>query len=108
GLLLLACAFALLNLAQGFAVLAISVLLMSLSEIFAMPFMSTITVQRSGPRNRGSYMGLYSLSYSAAHVIGPYAGTSTIARFGFDTLWWGLVALCLVGALGFFAVVRRM
>ncbi|RNI31478.1 MFS transporter [Rufibacter latericius] len=108
GLLMLALAFVLLNVAQGFIVLALSVLLMSLSEIFAMPFMSTLTVQRSGPQNRGSYMGLYSLSYSAAHIIGPFVGTSTIARFGFDTLWWGASGLCVVAAIGFYLVVRRL
>ncbi|MBC3541218.1 MFS transporter [Rufibacter sediminis] len=108
GLLLLAMAFVLLNLAHGFWVLVLSVLLMSLSEIMAMPFMSTLTVQRSGPHNRGSYMGLYSLSYSAAHIVGPFVGTNTIARFGFDALWWGASALCVVAAVGFYLVVRRL
>ncbi|GGK63573.1 MFS transporter [Rufibacter glacialis] len=108
GLLLLAMAFVLLNVAQGFPVLVLSVLLMSLSEMLAMPFMSTLTVQRSGPHNRGSYMGLYSLSYSGAHIIGPYVGTSTIASYGFDTLWWGASILCVVAALGFYVVVKRL
>jgi predicted MFS family arabinose efflux permease len=108
GLLLLALAFALLNLAYGFAVLVLSVFLMSLSEILAMPFMSTLTVQRSGLSNRGAYMGLYSLSYSAAHIIGPFAGTNTIATFGFSTLWWAACILCLVAAAGFYVVVRRL
>ncbi|KAA3439649.1 MFS transporter [Rufibacter hautae] len=108
GLFLLALAFVLLNVAKGFPVLVISVLLMSLSEILAMPFMSTLTVQRSGPHNRGSYMGLYSLSYSAAHIIGPFVGTTVIASFGFDTLWWGASALCLVAIVGFYFVVRRL
>ncbi|WP_207435308.1 MFS transporter [Sabulibacter ruber] len=108
GLLLLAAAFVLLNLAHGFVVLVFSVLLMSLSEILAMPFMSTLTVQRSGPHNRGSYMALYSLSYSAAHIIGPYVGTTVIDNFGFDTLWWGGSALSVVAAVGFYVVVRRL
>jgi predicted MFS family arabinose efflux permease len=108
GLLLLALAFVLLNLASGFTVLLLSVLLMSLSEILAMPFMSTLTVQRSGPLNRGSYMGLYSLSYSAAHIIGPYVGTTTIATFGFETLWWGASVLCVLAAIGFYVVVNRL
>ncbi|WP_205504482.1 MFS transporter [Rufibacter psychrotolerans] len=108
GLLLLALAFVIINLAQGFWVLAVSVLLMSLSEMLAMPFMSTLTVQRSGTHNRGSYMALYSLSYSAAHIIGPYVGTTTIAHLGFDTLWWGASVLCLVAALGFYVVVKRL
>ncbi|WP_370457577.1 MFS transporter [Rufibacter sp. XAAS-G3-1] len=108
GLLLLALAFVLLNVAQGFPVLALSVLLMSLSEILAMPFMSTLTVQRSGPHNRGAYMGLYSLSYSAAHIIGPFVGTTTIVNYGFDTLWWGSSVLCVVAAVGFYLVVRKL
>jgi predicted MFS family arabinose efflux permease len=108
GLLLLAAAFALLNLLHGFWVLVLSVLLMSLSEMFAMPFMSTLTVQRSGPYNRGSYMGLYSLSYSAAHILGPFLGTTTIANHGFETLWWGATGLCVLAAVGFYLVVRRL
>ncbi|RNI29811.1 MFS transporter [Rufibacter immobilis] len=108
GLLLLALGFVVLNLFQGFWVLVLSVLLMSLSEILAMPFMSTLTVQRSGPHNRGAYMGLYSLSYSAAHILGPYIGTSTIAAYGFNTLWWSGSVLCLVAAVGFYGVVRRL
>ncbi|WP_066835017.1 MFS transporter [Rufibacter ruber] len=108
GLLLLAMAFALLNLAYGFLVLLLSVLLMSLSEILAMPFMSTLTVHRSGLRNRGSYMALYSLAYSAAHIIGPFVGTRTIASFGFDTLWWAGCGLSVFTAVGFYVVVRRL
>ncbi len=108
GLVLLAMAFLALTLFQGFWVLVLSVFLMSLSEIMAMPFMSTLTVQRSGPANRGAYMGLYSLSYSAAHVLGPYLGTTTIANYGFNALWWGLAAACLVTGAGFYVVVKRM
>ncbi|WP_192821892.1 MFS transporter [Rufibacter sp. LB8] len=107
GLLLLAAGFAILNLFHGFGILLLSVLLMSLSEMLAMPFMSTLTVQRSGPQNRGAYMGLYSLSYSVAHILGPFLGTTTIAALGFGALWWGGAALCLVTALGFYLVVRR-
>ncbi|MGV3538807.1 MAG: MFS transporter [Rufibacter sp.] len=108
GLLLLALAFLLLNVAQGFAVLLVSVLLMSLSEILAMPFMSTLTVQRSGSHNRGSYMALYSLAYSAAHILGPYLGTTTVANWGFSTLWWAGGALSVLTAVGFYVVVRKL
>ncbi|QHL87497.1 MFS transporter [Nibribacter ruber] len=108
GLILLAAAFVFLNVFQGFWVLLVSVLLMSLAEIFAMPYMSTLTVQRSGPQNRGGYMALYSLAYSGAHIVAPYVGTTVIANHGFETLWWGASLLALVTALGFFFVVKRL
>ncbi|AMM50350.1 MFS transporter [Rufibacter sp. DG15C] len=108
GLFLLAAAFVFLNVFFGFWVLIVSVLLMSLAEIFAMPYMSTLTVQRSGPQNRGSYMALYSLSYSAAHIVAPYVGTTVIANHGFATLWWGASVVCLATAVGFYFIVRRL
>jgi predicted MFS family arabinose efflux permease len=108
GLLLLGISFFLLNLFMGTWVLYLSMLLLSFSEILAMPFMATLTVQRSNDQNRGAYMGLYSLSYSAAFVLAPYLGTSIIAHYGFAALWWASGALAGVTAVGFWAVTRRL
>ncbi|KAA3439648.1 MFS transporter [Rufibacter hautae] len=108
GLLLLAIACVLVPLAQGLPVLVLSVVFWSLSEIFTLPFTSTLTAQRSSLQNRGSYMGLYTLSYSVAFIVGPLAGTSTIDSFGFNALWWGCSALCVLTAVGFYLVVRRL
>ncbi|MDX5347867.1 MAG: MFS transporter, partial [Hymenobacteraceae bacterium] len=100
--------FVLLNLLQGLPVLYTAMIILSISEILAMPFMATITVQRSTDSNRGAYMGLYTLSYSLAHVLGPYLGTSIIASFGFNTLWWCAGALCLFTAVGFYFLVPKL
>jgi predicted MFS family arabinose efflux permease len=108
GMFLNGIAFILLNLAFGQWVLFISMVLLSVAEILAMPFMATITVNRSGDHNRGAYMGLYSLSYSAAHILAPYLGTSIIDRYGFDTLWWAAGLAALLTAWGFAFITPKI
>ena len=100
--------FVLLNLFPQVGVLFVSMLLLSISEILAMPFMSTITVERSNIDNRGAYMGLYTISYAAAHVVSPYLGTSIISAYSFDMLWWFCGGLAIVAAVGLYLVIHQM
>lgn len=106
GCLLTGTAFVLLNLFQLPLVLYISVIVVSFGEIFAMPYMITFTTERSGPNTKGSYMGLYSLTYATAFVIAPILGTRLIANYGFNTLWWIIGALSVLTSLGFYLVVN--
>lgn len=108
GTLLIGFSFVILNLFQYHAVLYLAMIILSASEILAMPFMSTIAVQRSSDSNRGAYMGLYTLSYSAAHIISPYLGTTIIAAWGFETLWWVLGAMGILTATGFYFLVPKL
>jgi len=108
GTALCAVSFALLPIPTGYWILYVSIFLMSISEILAMPFMATIVVERSGVANRGAYMGLFTLAYSVAHVLGPYLGTTIIAEFGFSMLWWATFGLSLVVALGFYWLVPKL
>lgn len=108
GVLVLGLSFVLLNLTQHLAILVVAMLLLSVAEILAMPFMATITVERSGLANRGSYMGLYTISYAAAHVVAPYLGTTLAATYGFATLWWCTGALSVVTAVGLYFVVQHI
>jgi len=106
GLVLLGLSFSMLNLSHGMTILVVSMIILSISEIFAMPFMSTYVVDRSNPDNRGSYMGLYTISFSIALIIAPYLGSRIIANFGFEELWWGTGILSIFVAIGFYFVTR--
>ncbi|MEJ8804225.1 MFS transporter [Pontibacter sp. H249] len=108
GVLIMGFSFAVLNVGEHVVLLYIAMALLSFSEILVMPFMATITVERSNDSNRGSYMGLYTISYAAAHVIAPYLGTTLASRYGFDTLWWALVAFSVVVAAALYFVVKRV
>jgi len=50
-------------------------------------------------------MGLYTISYSAAHVVAPFLGTTIIAAYGFATLWWAMGVMAVVTAAGFMWVI---
>lgn len=107
GTLLCGASFVLLNLATGMAVVVTAIVLLTFSEIFAMPFMVTFTVNRAGEKKRGAYIGLYTLAFSAAFILAPFLGTRIIADHGFTTLWWAAGLLSLPTAIGFFASMRE-
>jgi predicted MFS family arabinose efflux permease len=106
GLILMGVSFTMLNLGHSFSLLVFSMLILSISEIFAMPFMATFVVDKSNERNRGSYMGLYTISFSIALIIAPYLGSKVIANLGFDILWWGTGIISLLAATGFYFVTH--
>ncbi|MBC8984649.1 MFS transporter [Pedobacter sp. N36a] len=108
GTLLCGFSFLILNLAHGIWVLYMAMFVLCLAEILAMPFMATVTLQRSTLQTRGAYMGVNALCTSAAHVFSPFLGTRIAAMYGFNTLWWGTAAVLLLTAIGFFCVMKRM
>jgi MFS family permease len=107
GMLLCGVSYALLNIATGMGALFVAMILVTFSEIFAMPFMITYTINRAGEKHRGAYIGLYTLAYSVAFILAPYLGTHLVAGYGFTTLWWAAGIASLPTALGFFAVMRH-
>jgi predicted MFS family arabinose efflux permease len=107
GTLLCGFSFVLLNLFSAPVILLVAMMLLTFSEIFAMPFMVTYTVKRAGERNRGSYLGLYSMAFAAAFILAPYLGTKGISYFGYTTLWWSAGALSLVTASGFYLTMKE-
>jgi MFS family permease len=106
-MLLVGLSFGMLNFYSAPLWLVISMGLLSIAEILVLPFMATFVVQRSAENNRGAYMGLYTLSFSVAHILAPYLGASIISGFGFSLLWWFSFGIAAFVALGFFLVTRH-
>ncbi|QHT70219.1 MFS transporter [Rhodocytophaga rosea] len=107
GTLLCGVSFVLLTLFSSPFILIISMVLLTFSEIFAMPFMVTYTVNRAGTHNRGRYLGFYSLAYATAFILAPYLGTKAISHLGYTFLWWATGILSALTALGFYLVLAR-
>ncbi len=107
GLVLVGAGFAVLNFTTIPGILVHSMIILSIAEIFAMPFMLTYAVQRSGLTNRGSYMGVYSFSYSAGHVFSPLLSTFIIDHYGFETLWWSSGIFGIFIGAGFYFITRK-
>lgn len=108
GAILCGLSFVMLNLNTSILMLYISMSVLCVSEILAMPFMSTVIVKNSVEGNRGAYMGLYSLSFSVAHIFSPFLGTLTVEHFGFETLWWATGILSVIVAIGLYFLVKTM
>jgi predicted MFS family arabinose efflux permease len=76
-------------------------LLVTIGEIIAMPFMNSFWIARTAKANRGQYAGLYTIAWSTAQALGPSGGSQVVEHFGFRILWWSIGGVCLLSALGF-------
>ena len=86
---------------------ALSIVLMTFGEIVYMPFASAFVAARADDSNRGQYMALYSMSWSAASVVAPTLGFIITEQYGFDTLWSVLFGIGVIGSVGFWFLGRR-
>ena len=107
GVFLGASSFLILLVPSGMWVLFLSMFIMSLSEILAMPFMATVTVKRGSADRKGAYMGLNALSVSSAFVFSPLIGTFIAAHFGFSALWIGTAVVGIATAFGLKRVFKK-
>lgn len=83
------------------AMAIITIVVFTGGEMFALPFINTIVINRSNEHNRGLYAAGYTLSWSFAQVIGPLAGFFIAKNLGYNTLWMGLALMLLLCAWGF-------
>lgn len=79
-------------------ILAISIVLLSLGEIFAFPFSNAVALNRAPKGQEGQYMGLFTMSFSLAHIACSKTGLDIIAHFGYKPNW------IFMGSLGMLAV----
>lgn len=103
GVLLVAVAFSVLLLPKVIPlVLAlVTTVIFTFGEMFSLPFINTFVISRSNEFNRGQYAAGYTLSWSAAQVIGPTAGFYLADHFGYQALWILLALMLLLCAFGF-------
>jgi MFS family permease len=80
---------------------ALSVVLLTIGEMLAFPFINTVIMGRAQDHNRGKYAGAYALSWSVAQIAGPGGGALVIEQWGYGVLWMILALLCLLCALTF-------
>ena len=107
GTLCLPAAFAIILLGKGMMVWAvIYTLVITLSEIFAMPFMMNYSLNRPPRERQGQYSALYSIAYGIANIAAPLLGLGIASAYGFDRMFYFFVALGFATALGFLLINR--
>lgn len=101
GTLLLGLAYLLMTQSQLAGVALWAVLIITASEMLAMPFMQSFAANRGTAQNRGQYLALYSMAGALAQTTSPALGAQLVARFGFSANWLLLAGLTALAAVGF-------
>jgi predicted MFS family arabinose efflux permease len=109
GTLLLALSYFMLNipLASGFILASAVILMVTIAEIVAMPFMNSYYIARTTTANRGQYAAIYTMAWSSAQVVGSLSGTQIAHSLGYTYLWWILGFICIITAYGFNALHQK-
>ena len=80
--------FLVVNLTTGIWILVAGMVLMTIGEMIASPFASTLALQMAPKGRKGSYMALFSMSFSISHMVGHNGGMNLANSFGFDITWY--------------------
>ena len=76
--------------------------IITMSEIYAMPFMMNIALSRPDKSRQGQYAALYSIAYGIANIAAPLIGLGIAARYGFTTMFYVLIAVSLILTFSFY------
>lgn len=101
GAILLIGSYLLLMLTHSIWILILNMILLTFSEMFAMPFMSTHSMKKSEHKNAGDYMALYAMSWSTALILAPVIGSQIIEHWGYPVLWMVVSGFGLLSYFGF-------
>ncbi len=100
--------YAMLGIWSTIPMLILSISLMSIGEIWVLPFTSTVTAIRSGENNKGAYMGTLGIGFAISFIITPFLGTHIAETYGFRMLWFGTGVLLVLTAIGYYLIVPSM
>ncbi|MCX6218077.1 MFS transporter [Spirosoma sp.] len=78
------------------------------SEMLAIPFIQSFTVERASPATRGQYLALAGMSGALAQTLSPAIGSQVVAHFGFSIHWLVIVGVSLLSASGFLWLGRKL
>ena len=98
GALFIGAGFGSLVLAQGFAGIAATVVIWTFGEMIFVPASAAYVAEAAPPGRRGEYIGVYSMSFSAAFALAPWIGTLVMEACGARTLWVGALVAGLLSA----------
>lgn len=98
GMLLTGIGFGAMGIAKAVAPLVATVVIWTFGEMITFP-VGTAYLADLAPRGRmGEYMGAYSSTFSLSVIIGPWAGTAALDRFGSTATWAGVLLCGLLAA----------
>lgn len=100
--------FALLLITPWSGILIIGMIIATLGEMVAFPFGNAFALERAKKGRQGAYMGLYSMSFSVAHIFGHNSGMQLIDNIGYDNSWIVMTLISGVGIVLVLYVKRKL
>lgn len=102
GALCLPISFLILKFGEGMLFAAIVyTIIITLSEIYAMPFMMNYSLSRPKKERQGQYSALYSIAFGISNIVAPVLGLGIANKYGFDVMFYFFIGLSLLTATGF-------
>ncbi len=80
-------------------ILVVSMVIITVGEMVGFPYTNAFAMKRAKSGNEGRYMALYTMSFSAAHIISPKLGLDIVAKYGYN------MNFIVVGFFGVLAVI---
>ena len=107
GALLLAAGFGGLALTSGRLSVAVTVVAFTFGEMILFPVSAAYVAELAPPDRRGAYVGAYWMVFGLAMMVGPWAGTVFMERFGATALWTAVGACGVCAAAVLWVVATR-
>ena len=82
-------------------ILIIMMIFMTFAEMFAFPFSNSFAMSRAPKGHEGRYMAIFTMSYSLAHILSAKTGMEIIDRFSYQSNWFFMGTLGVIGVLLF-------
>jgi predicted MFS family arabinose efflux permease len=99
GSVLMALSFFVLLINIWAGILIISILFITVGEMFIFPFSNSFAMSRAPKGHEGRYMALFTMSFSLAHIASSKSGMEIISHFGYQTNWLFMGLMGMLSAL---------
>jgi predicted MFS family arabinose efflux permease len=81
-------------------ILIVSILFITIGEMFIFPFSNSFALSRAPKGHEGRYMALFTMSFSLAHIASSKTGLEIIANFGYQSNWFVMGTLGILSIAG--------
>jgi predicted MFS family arabinose efflux permease len=95
----MAASFFVLNMSSWIGVIFIGMFLITVGEMFNFPFGNSWAMSRSEGKRQGAYMGMMTMSFAMANIIGHNLGMHLIANYGYTVTWYVMTAILLLAVV---------
>ena len=87
-------------------ILIIMMLFMTVAEMFAFPFSNSFAISRAPKGHEGRYMAIFTMSFSAAHILSAKIGMGIVDNYGYQMNWLFMGILGLIGTYAGYVVMQ--